>query len=351
MAESADEDVNARLVRAAELLEECVWRFWEDRNTDGIAGRISEARACYDAVDDATASEPGENTEEAPAGPELADLGFSGPGLPGAESGATVNAATVALGRSTAATLALRLCVDVDHDLNSGWDHDTEPPPLGGMAEEDPDGASEPFVAEAVSAARAALEADPDDPMAPLQLGHALAWSGDRDGAVAAYEKALWRDPWDGLARDCLRALEVSTPDPPPADLVRRRRYGFVLLRHEARASNSEWLTHHRLFGSVAAARADAEDVLRSSAGDLRRAELPDRLGLVLEVHRPSRPIARHDLVTLIPAEPDGGPFVIDWSTVPVDEPIEMPLPPGRMLRMGGETCFCYGTAKAPAHN
>ncbi|MBI0316898.1 hypothetical protein [Streptomyces javensis] len=50
--------------------------------------------------------------------------------------------------------------MDVDHDLNSGWDWDDEGPPLGEM-EWDEGGVTTALAAQSVAAARAALDADP----------------------------------------------------------------------------------------------------------------------------------------------------------------------------------------------
>ncbi|MFC4563188.1 hypothetical protein ACFO4E_15090 [Nocardiopsis mangrovi] len=295
------------LVRAMALLGTCAQRF----PYGGDADTIADARRGYDEV-------------ERGAGPGDAET-----------------AATVAIGRSMAAVLELRLCIDDLELNNSARDWDQDGPPLGGMDEDDEDGVSRPFAERAAAAARAALDADPDDPLVPFDLGHVLAWSGDRDGAVAAYEEALRRDPWDIAARELLEELGAGPGEHPShSDPVNRRRYGFAVLREEGRTGNSEWLEEHWVYGSVAEARADADAVTGSGIDGLDRDELDDHLRLTLEIHRPGRPIAEYDLMARIPAEPDGGPLRIDWSGVPVDEPLEPPLPPGRPLRMDARTCF-----------
>lgn len=140
------------------LLAQCAYRFWDDQGTDEIGALLAEARASYDAA---------EHTD----------------------------VATVAIGRSLIAAFELRLCIDVENELNSGWDYDLEGPPLNGVEEDDWDDVSRPVAERAAEAARAAMDADPEDPLVPIHLGHALAWLGDRDGAVAAYREALRRDP------------------------------------------------------------------------------------------------------------------------------------------------------------
>ncbi|GAA1524769.1 hypothetical protein GCM10009678_02550 [Actinomadura kijaniata] len=311
-----DDGGDARLVRAGRLLAECWWRFRFGNGTEEIADHLAEAERLYDSFTDQT---PGD----------------------------VESAATVAIGRSTVAAFALRLCVDVEHGLNGGWDWDHEGPPLGEMEEWDEDGVSAAAAERAVRVARAALDADPDDPLVPLQLGQALAWIGDRDGAVAAYAEALRRDPWDGAAGECLGMLDVDPPKPPPADPVSRRRYGFAALRVEDRVTNSEWFEQRRLYGSLAAARADADAAVRDDEG-LERELLEHTLRLELEVRLPGRPVTTYDLISRVPDHPDVGPFAIDWSGVPVDEPLEPPLPPGRVLRMDGMPCFYAATAPAP---
>ncbi|MGW0802622.1 hypothetical protein [Nonomuraea sp. NPDC002799] len=136
--------------RALDLLAQCAYRFWDDHGTDEIGALLAEARACYNAAEHA-------------------------------------DPAAVAMGRSLIASFELRLCTDVENQLSSGWDYDLEGPPLNGVEEDDGDDVSRP----AAEAARAALNADPEDPLVPIHLGHALAWLGDRDGAVAAYREAL----------------------------------------------------------------------------------------------------------------------------------------------------------------
>ncbi|MFI6764785.1 tetratricopeptide repeat protein [Streptomyces sp. NPDC050355] len=286
--------------RASGLLAQCASRFWDDHGTDEIGALLAEARACYDAA-------------------EHADV------------------ATVAIGRSLIAAFELRLCTDVENQLNSGWDYDLEGPPLNGAEEDDWDDVSRPVAARAAEAARAAMDADPEDPLVPIHLGHALAWLGDRDGAVAAYREALRRDPFDEQADTCLEMLEVKV-DPPPA-LKSPRSYAFALLREKLRTSNSDWVDIGHVCRSLAAARDTAEARLRET-GDLTREELDGFIKLELDVHRPGQPVATFDLMGRIPSEPKEGPFRFDWSEVPLDEPLEPPLSPGRPVRIENLLCF-----------
>ncbi|RLV78711.1 hypothetical protein D3C57_110040 [Streptomyces rapamycinicus NRRL 5491] len=324
-------------MRAGQLLADSWRRFWFDDGTEEIADRLAEAGRLYDSV--AGRAAPG---DAAPRDVETADV----------EIADTEVAATIAIGRSTIAAFALRLAVDVDHDLNSGWDWDEDGPPLGEM-EWDEDGVTTALADQSAAAARAALDADPDDPLVPLQLGHALTWIGDREGAVAAYEEALRRDPWDGTAHERLERLEVTpapAEPPPPAgagDPISRRPYGFAVLHEQGRISHSDWFEERRLFGTLSAARADAEACLRDT-GDLERELLDGMLKLELEIHRPGRPVTTYDLIARVPDAPDTGPFDIDWSGIPLDQPLESPLPPGRLLRMDDSACF-YGPREPSA--
>ncbi|MFJ1886387.1 hypothetical protein [Streptomyces sp. NPDC088137] len=124
--------------RALDLLAQCAYRFWDDHGTDEIGALLAETRTCYDAAEQ--------------AGP-----------------------ATVAIGRSLIAAFELRLRTDVENQVNSGWDYDLEGPPLNGVEEDDWEDVSRPVDERAAEAARAALDADPEDPLVPIHLGHALA--------------------------------------------------------------------------------------------------------------------------------------------------------------------------------
>ncbi|MEU1667111.1 tetratricopeptide repeat protein [Streptomyces sparsogenes] len=289
--------------RALGLLAQCAYRFWDDQGTDEIGPLLAEARASYDTA---------EHTD----------------------------VATVAIGRSLIAALELRLCTDVENELNSGWDYDLEGPPLNGVEEDDWDEVSRPVAERAAEAARAAMDADPEDPLVPIHLGHALAWLGDRDGAVAAYREALRRDPFDEQADTCLEMLEVETGPPPTLD-TSPRSYAFALLREKSRISNSEWIDIGHVYRTLAAARGAAEARLRET-GDLTRQDLDNFIKLELDVHRPGQPIATFDLMGRIPSEPKEGlgPFRFDWSDVPLDEPLEPSLPPGRPVRIKNLLCF-----------
>jgi tetratricopeptide (TPR) repeat protein len=288
--------------RALDLLAQCAYRFWDDHGTDEVGALLAEARACYDAA-------------------EHADSG------------------TVAIGRSLLAAFELRLCTDVENQLNSGWDYDLEGPPLNGVEEDDGDDVSRPAAERAAEAARAALDADPEDPLVPILLGHALAWLGDRDGAVAAYREALRRDPYDDQADTCLEMLEAETDPPPPAPETSPRSYAFALLREEVRTGNSEWTTIGHVFRTLAAARDAAEAKLRET-GDLTREDLDGFIKLELAVHRPGQPVTTFELMGRIPSEPNEGPFRFDWSDLLLDEPLDSPLPPGRPVRLENLLCF-----------
>jgi tetratricopeptide (TPR) repeat protein len=229
-----------------------------------------------------------------------------------AAPGDAESAATIAVLRAVAATFALRrvvlFTVDSDFDDDDGVF-------LNGLAEHDEDGETRQLTEEAIEATRAALDADPEDPLVPLYLGHALTWSGDEEGATAAYQEADRRD------------LEVGTS---------ARSHGFALVIGVARISNNDWANDTRLFRSVADARAYVDkgldlyvtlDVLEEAGGEL-----------TLSINRPGHPVAEYDLNARIN---DDEELSIDWSDIPMDTPLEPPLPPGRPLRIAEQNCFC----------
>lgn len=307
----------AHLVPAGRLLAESWQQLRFATDVEEITGKLAEAGRLYDAVTRQAA--PGD-TETAP---------------------------TVAIGRSTIAAFALRLCVDVDHDLGTGCDWDDEGPPVGEM-EWDEERVSAAFAEQAVVAAQASLDADPDDSLVPVQLGHARAWIGDRQGAAAAYEEALRRDPWDGAARWCLERLGMNTPEPPPAEPVSRRPYGFAVLNEAHLFTDSDTVDEGLLFGSLADVRAYADAELRDPGG-LAEGILRDGRFLELEIHLPGKAVTTYDLIARVPARAaNAGSFHIDWSGIPIDAPMESPLPPGRILRIDGRPCF-YASLSRPS--
>ncbi|MFD8382105.1 tetratricopeptide repeat protein [Streptomyces sp. NPDC059679] len=312
-----DDATPALLIKASALLRACGERLMDDAETDAVPRLLAEASRCYDAV----ARQLGADDAE--------------------------TAATVAVGRSTTAALALHQYAWDELDCDWSWEDESDGPYLGHMREFDEEGISEPLVARAIEAARTALDADPGDPLVPLQLGHALCWSGDRDGAVAAYAEVLRRDPGDLVARDRLAELGEEVPEegasggtgsPSPG------RYAFALIRAEAGNASWGWSSIALASGTVAAARRDADGVLSSLAdADLTREELAEMLRLTLEIHHPGQPVTRFDLIDHVPAEPRSGAFLIDRSGIPEGEPLDPPLPPGRPVRIDGRTCFHGG--------
>lgn len=155
----ADDSVSALLIRASRSLGKC--ELWLRDGEDGGLDHLADARRYCDEAE--RKSVPSD----------------------------TETAATIAILRSTAAAFALRDCANSTCDFD-----DNDGTLLNGMGEHDTEGVSRPLTEQAIRAARAALNAAPEDALVPLHLGHALTWSGDRDGAIAAYEEALRRDPW-----------------------------------------------------------------------------------------------------------------------------------------------------------
>ncbi|MEV6125627.1 hypothetical protein AB0M05_02215 [Streptomyces violaceusniger] len=303
-------DLNAGLVHASRLIAKCESSL---RHFDGERENVellADARRCCDEAE--------------------------GKAVPGdAET-----AATIAILRSMSATLSLRHTVLFN--VNCDFDDD-DGTLLNGMEEYDEECVSRPLAEQAVQAARAALNADPEDPLIPLYLGHALTWSGDRDGAVAAYEEAIRRDPRDGCAQSGLECLGAAPNSRPSPNEMSRGHHGFALLRGCVWISNNDSDSESLLFGSVADARAHIDRRLSTYlTGD----DLEDEGSeLVLQVHRPGRQIIEYDLNARIRQGPDDDPLRIDWAGIPAHEPLKSPLPPGRPLRIGGHICF-YGDSE-----
>ncbi|MGY0061605.1 tetratricopeptide repeat protein [Streptomyces sp. LZ34] len=258
-------------------------------------------------------------------------------------SGDTETAATIAILRSTVAAFTLRHCalfqVRCDFDDNDGT-------LLNGMGKYDEEGLSRPLTEQAVRVARTALHEDPEDALVPLQLGHALTWSGDRDGAVAAYEEALRRDPGDRCARSCLRYLKAAPGRRPSPNRMSHGRHGFALLRFFFWINNNDWDHGFLLFGSVPDARAYTDRWLDGDARKMAESDPEDDEddGIVLHIHRPGRRVAEYDLKGRVRTDSGGRSSRVDWSDIPVCEPLESPLPPGRPLRINSRTCFYGGS-------
>ncbi|MFD8864695.1 tetratricopeptide repeat protein [Streptomyces sp. NPDC059590] len=314
-----EEATSTLLIKASSLLRDSNERLMDDAETDAVPRLLQEASHCYDTVARKLSADDAET------------------------------AATVAVGRSAVAALALQQCALDELNCDWSWEDESDGPYLGHMQEFDDDGISEPLVAGAIEAARAALDADPGDPLVPLHLGHALCWSGDRDGAVAAYAEALRRDPEDHVARDRLTELGEEVPEEDDFDGTGSPdRYAFALVRAEARNASWGWSSIALASSAAVAARRDADGVLSSLAdADLTREELAEMLRLTLEIHRPGQPVTRFDLIDHVPDEPRSGSFLIDWPAIPEGEPLDPPLPPGRPVRIDGQTCF-YGVSDGP---
>lgn len=198
---------------------------------------------------------------------------------------------------------------------------------------------SRPLAEQAVQTARTALHADTNDPLVPLYLGHALTWCGDRGGAVAAYEEALRRDPWDRCARSSLKRLGSVPAVRRSPDEMSHGRHGFALIRGAFWISNNDWTLEHLLFGSAADARVHVDQNIGNDHYLIMEDLEDEEAELVLQIHCPGRRVTEYDLNDRIQEDPDDSPR-IDWSGIPLDEPLESPLPPGRPLRISGNTCF-----------
>lgn len=288
---------DTHLIAAGRLLGDCAVLFAMDMALDQVPALLNEARAHYDAV---------------PTGDPVRD-------------------ATVAIGRSVLAMTALRVAF-VDNPGLGAWDVDDVVLDPDGLAEYDEDEVTRPAAEEAARAARAAFDADPEDPLVPLQLGMALAWLGDLDGATTAYREALRREPSDVMTVNALCELEEEAE----AGEARRRSRGFATLLVRERMGNSGWSYDQRVFGDPSAARRAAEKIVREH-GDVPREELAWHLGLTLETHRPHAPAARLNVVEAVPPGP--APFRVTWPDAPEWAPREA-LPAGRIIRLNGDNWF-----------
>ncbi|MGW0810431.1 hypothetical protein [Nonomuraea sp. NPDC002799] len=303
----AEGHLDGRLAQASHLLAKCEFLL---RHSDGArenAALLAGARRCCD-----------EAEEEATPGD--------------AET-----AATIAILRSMAATFSLRhtvmFTVRCDFDDDDG-------PIFDGMKEHDEEQVTRPLAEQAAHASRTALSAAPEDPLVPLYLGHALTWSGDREGAVAAYEETLRRDPRDGCAQSSLEYLEAGANSRPLLNDMSRGRHGFALLRGCYWISNNDWDRKLLSFGSIADAHTHINSKLSTYLTE-DDAEDEDA-ELVLHIHRPGQHIAEYDLNARIQPRSNDKPLRIDWSDIPILEPLESPLPLGRPLRIDGHNYF-YG--------
>lgn len=208
-------------------------------------------------------------------------------------------------------------------------------------------------------AARRALDADPGDNLSALTLGLTLELlgdtggaAGDTGGAADAYRRSLRTDPEDLDAGLRLQALGVEVPTPPLPGVCRRSE-GFVLLKVNARVSDSDrgdwvWLlgdhalirpTAERITGEYhwAGSFEDGDDALwdpRSEAFD----PSPNHT-LHLAVHQPGEPETTVDLYRALRRSPDGTVF-LDWPTIPLPGPLTPRLSPHRPVRAGSMTYF-----------
>jgi tetratricopeptide (TPR) repeat protein len=256
--------------------------------------------------------------------------------------------ATIAVLRSTAASFALRH--HVHFELGSEFEDDGGTW-LNGLEEIDEEGLSRPLTLLSTETARAALSADVADALVPLHLGHALTWSGDRDGAIAAFEEALRRDPWDASARFCLEQLEAAPSADPARDESSREmshgQFGFAMVRDVNRINNNDSDERYWLFGAVRDACEHVRielgiDVPGLTDADREHGSWTDYAedAPVLRIHRPGRRVTSYDLGSRVRTGPKHFPVGVDWSGIPLDEPLESPLPPGRPLRIDDRTCF-----------
>jgi tetratricopeptide (TPR) repeat protein len=265
-----------------------------------------------------------------------------------APSGDSETAATIAILRSMAASFALRH--HVHFELESEFEDDGGTW-LNGLEEIDEAGLSRPLTERSIAAARAALSADPWDALVPLHLGHALTWFGDREGAVAAFEEALRRDPRDGSARFCLEQLEAAPPaEPAPEESPREMshgQFGFAMICDVHWLNNNDSDDQYWLFGNIHEACDHVHTRLGLDIPGLTEADREDGPwreyaadNPVLQIHRPGYHIIQYDLRSRIQTGPDHFPTGVDWSDISLDGPLGSPLPPGRPLRINDRTCF-----------
>ncbi|WBB60593.1 hypothetical protein O7599_34700 [Streptomyces sp. WMMC500] len=306
------EDPRMHLLQAAQSLAECEFLLRQFSDAPAIPELTAEARRRCD------------RAEQRPHGD--------------AET-----AATLAILRATAATFDLRhvavSAVRCDFDDEDGT-------LLDGLGKYDGDGVSRPLAEEAVRTTEAAVDADPHDALMPLYLGHARTWTGDRDAATAAYREALRRAPGDGCARSALTYLQAPAGRKPRSEGNERSHPGhaFALLRSAHWINNNEWEDALVLFPSVADVRTHLATVLDPGPGDSRPGlltgeDLDDEgAELTLHLHRPGRPVATYDLNARLPETAEA--TTVDWTGIPLDEPLDPPLPPGRPLRLHSRVCF-----------
>lgn len=212
---------------------------------------------------------------------------------------------------------------------------------LDGMNEYDKEGLTRPLADKAIRAAREAIDADPANALGHLYLGHALTWSGDRDGATTAYREALHRNPGDDCPRSALDYLDAAPQSPPsPHQDQSSGGYGFALLRVSSWINNNDSATASLLFRSVDAARSHADLLVDMDARGRLLAWDEDECGpLQLSIHRPGHGVIECDLAART-ATKTGDAARIDWSDLHLAEVLDSPLPVGRPLRVDTATCY-----------
>ncbi|WP_171172465.1 hypothetical protein [Streptomyces sp. I05A-00742] len=237
------------------------------------------------------------------------------------------------------ALLALgTLRAHMEHTVNVLVDHrdDDRVPPAELPAD---DGPGRALAAEAVRAARRALDLQPADNLAAFALACSLEALGEREAAAAAYRTALRLDPHDHVARARVEVLENTTLPEPAGDLPPSHRHGFHLLEGAVMVSNNgdmegwSWLLN-----DTGVLRDTVESHLLEEGGWY---DANDEFSLTTHVPR-----SRCDWVDLRPAL-RGDPAedetrTIDWSKVPLPVSLGDPLPVGAPVRFSGRFHF-YG--------
>src|SRR5690606_32479854 len=194
-------------------------------------------------------------------------------------------------------------------------------------AEEDDEesgGAGRPLAEEAARAAREAFDSDPADPLVPFCLGPALKRLGDGEGARAAFLEAVRRDPGDIESLAHLSELDgkpaVPAGDPPS------RRHAFVPVTERFRITDSACATVVTAYGSPTAARPtlDAPSAPTSYTTSETTASATS-----------SKCAWRY---TPLPVPGRASPSAGPPSASPTGW--RPRLPPGRLERMDGTTCF-----------
>ncbi|MDX3224344.1 tetratricopeptide repeat protein [Streptomyces sp. ME19-01-6] len=211
--------------------------------------------------------------------------------------------------------------------------------PPAGLAEDDQRGRE--LAAAVVRAAERTLALQGSSNLAAFSRACALHWLGERDAAAEAYREALRLDPYDDIARARIEQLEDVELAEPPGGLITHHPHGFHVLEmthlvgHSGSTKGWVWL-----LSDPSAVRDAADGYLDAWLADHGHS-LDDEFSVW--THVPGAKRQGSGLCEALRRTAEGQPF-IDWSQVPLADPVPDPLPVGQPIRWLGQLHFSGGT-------